>query len=196
MTKKLSVFNSSPAMLAGLFFVIFSLTGCQTVRSPEEVTRLFWQSLAQGQLEQARNYATQNTRHLVELKDIDTNSTVSTDDVKEEEGDDARVPTTIAKNRQQVAFDTVLHQENGDWKVDYLRTQFNMTLTPLGDMAKALTEFGGSFAKELQQQMPEIQRQMESFGQELRKQMEGLSRALKLPPPNQPGNGPGQGKSI
>ena len=196
--RTLSLSLTSSAKFAGLFFGFLVLAGCQTGKPPEEITASFWQALAQGQLDQARTQVTQKTQHLVGLNDIDKLSTVTTGKATEDD-DSARVPTTIMKNRQIVAFDTVLHLENDVWKVDYLQTQLNITLSPLGDVAKSLVELGGSFAKQLQEQLPLIQKSMESqlpliqknmesLGIELKKQIEQFNRSLKIPPkPSNPG---------
>ena len=72
-TKPLLLKTKSPARLVGLFFALL-LSGCQTGKSPEEVIALFWHELAQGQVENARKQATQDTQQLVNAQDIDANS--------------------------------------------------------------------------------------------------------------------------
>lgn len=189
-----SIQVKSPAKVAGLFFAVILLSACQTGKPPEEVARLFWNALAQGQLEQAKSYTTRQSKHLVGLDDIDKLSPVTTGEAVEDENNDSRVPTTIVRHQQRVAFETVLQREDDTWKIDYLRTQLNITIVPLGDMAKSLTEMGGAFAKELEQQLPRIQKEVESLGMELKKHLDEFSRSLKIPPKQ--GNPPSQGKSI
>ncbi|MDD1613345.1 MAG: hypothetical protein LUP98_01655, partial [Methylococcaceae bacterium] len=57
--------TKSLAGLAGLFSLLFMLSGCQAVLTPEQVTLTFWEAMAQGNLESARKHVTQETQHLV-----------------------------------------------------------------------------------------------------------------------------------
>lgn len=162
-----------------VFLLLFLLAGCQTGKSPEEVATLFWQELAKGQMDSAKQHVTRNSQHLVNLQDIDRFSQVTTAKAEETEGTDVAsvtVPTTITHNKQLVSFDTVLLQEDNHWKIDYLQTQMNITMIPLGDVVKTLQNLGGTFARQLGQQLPIIQKEMESLGNELKKQIDEFNR--------------------
>jgi hypothetical protein len=186
-TKILSPFGyHSPATMAGLFlFVLLLISGCQTNKSPEQVTQSFWQALAQGQVENAKKYVTQDSQHLVNPQDIDKFSTIKTNAANIDE-EDARVETTITRNKQIVTFDTVLQKENDAWKVDYLQTQINISMLPLGDVIKSLQNLGGTFAKQLEKQLPLLQKEMESLGKDLKDQIDQFNRSLEksIPPGN------------
>lgn len=173
----------SPVRITGLLAILLFLTACQTGKSPERVTLLFWQTLAQGQLDNALKHVTQDSQHLVNPQDIDKFSTVKTGAAVIED-DDARVETTITKNKRIVTFDTVLLKENDNWKIDYLQTQMNISMLPLGDVIKSLQNLGGTFAKQLEKQLPLIQKEMESLGKELKNQIDEFNRSLEksLPP--------------
>lgn len=169
----------SPVKLAGLFCILL-LSGCETGKSPEEVTTLFWQALAQGQLENARKHVTEHSQHLVNLQDIEKHSTIQTG-VAVIEDSDATVETTITRNKKLVTFNTVLLKEQDTWKVDYLQTQMNISMIPFGDVVKSLQNLGDTFAKQLEKQLPIIQKEMESLGNELKNQIDELGRSLEKP---------------
>ena len=170
----------SPTLLVGLFSVFLLLSGCQTGKSPEEVTTLFWQALAQGQIDNAKKFVTEDSQHLVNLQDIETHSTIEVGEAVVEETS-ASVPTTIMRHKKRVSFETMLQKEQAGWKVDYLQTQMNVSMIPLGDVVKSLQNLGGAFAKQLEQQLPQIQKEMESLGEELKKQIDELGRSLEKP---------------
>ena len=177
----------SPARFAGLFCIVL-LSGCQTEKSPENVATSFWQALAQGKIENARKHVTQDSQHLVNLQDIDTHSSIKTGvAVIDESG--AKVETTITRNKREVTFDTVLLKEQDTWKVDYLQTQMNISMIPLGEVVKSLQNMGDTFAKQLEQQLPQVQKEMESLGNQLKNEIDDLGRDLKKPDiPKTPGN--------
>lgn len=169
----------SPVAIAGLFCILL-ISGCQTGKSPEEVTALFWQTLAQGKIDNAKKHVTQESQHLVNLQDIDTHSSIKTGVAVVEETA-AKVETTITRNKRQVTFDTVLLKENDAWKVDYLQTQMNISMIPFGEVVKSLQNLGDTFAKQLEQQLPQIQKEMESLGNQLKNEIDELGRSLNKP---------------
>lgn len=173
--------------------MVLFFSGCQTGKSPEEVTNLFWQELAQGQVENAKKHVTQDSQHLVNLQDIETHSTIKIGVAVIEESDaDATVETTITRNKRQVTFNTVLLKENDSWKVDYLQTQMNISMIPFGEVAKSLQKLGDTFAKQLEKQLPIIQKEMESLGDDLKNQIDEFGRSLGKPDmPNKSNPHPG-----
>lgn len=188
--KPLFLSIQSPVKFAGLFCILL-LSGCETGKSPEEVTTLLWQALAQGQLENARKHVTERSQHLVNLQDIEKHSTIKTGEAVIEDSD-ATVETTITRNKKLVTFNTVLLKEQDTWKVDYLQTQMNISMIPFGDVVKSLQNLGDTFTKQLEQQLPLIQKEMESLGNELKEQIDELGRSLEKPGnPNKPKANPG-----
>lgn len=174
----------------GLFCVL-NISGCQTGKSPEAVTGQFWQSLAAGKLAEAKTFASLDSEHLVNIDDIDKNSPVTTGEAIVDDND-ATVQTTITRHKKTVTFDTVLRLETGVWKVDYLKTEMNISMLPLNDVVKSLQNLGGVFAKELEKQIPSLQKEMESLGEELKKQIDEFGRSLdnsQIPPTKKPSPG-------
>jgi hypothetical protein len=168
----------SPVILAGLFCGLL-LYGCQAA-TPEEVTTKFWQALAQGQIEDAKNQATESSRHLVNLQDIDKHSTIKTDQVVINDLD-ATVETTVTRNNSPVSFKTALLKEKDGWKVDCQQTQRNIAIIPFEGVVKSLQNLGDAFTRQLEQSVPLIEKEMESLGNELKEQIDEFGRTLKKP---------------
>lgn len=178
--------KKSLAVLIGILSLLFLLSGCQTVSTPEQVTREFWEAMADDDLDTARKYATRDTQYLVS-----TQSTLEDAAVKTEtaliNGANATVATLMTlktDSKDILSFDTVLLRENNQWKVDYQQTLNNLSILPLGDIFRSLRALGETFNRELKQQIPLFEKQIRSFSQELIKQMDEFRRQMeKAAPP-------------
>jgi hypothetical protein len=176
--------------LAGLMeflSLLFLLSGCQAVSTPEHVTTEFWQAMVDGDIDDARKYATRDTQYLVNRQQNLEDATVKTEKALIN-GSNATVATlmTIEKagNNNVLSFDTVLLKENNQWKVDYQQTLNNFSILPLGDIFKSLRVLGDTFNKELRQQIPLFEKQIKSFSQELIRQLDEFRRQMeKAAPP-------------
>jgi hypothetical protein len=173
--------------LMGGLSLLFLLNGCQTVSTPEHVTTEFWQAMVDGDIDEARKYATRDTQYLVNKQQDLENATVKTETALIN-GSNATVATlmTIEKteNNNVLSFDTVLLKENDQWKVDYQQTLNNLSILPLGDIFKSLRALGETFNQELKQQIPLFEKQIKSFSQELIRQLDEFRRQMeKAAPP-------------
>jgi len=173
--------------LTGLLSLLLLLSGCQTALSPEQVTRAFWEAMAQGDPDSAGKYATQDTQHLVTKQQNLEDATVTTGAIFIE-GSNARVATVMTlkkpESNKDLSFDTVLLKENELWKVDYQRTLNNLSNLPFGDIFKSLRAIGETINKELEQQIPLFEKQIKSFSDELIRQLDEFRRQLeKAAPP-------------
>jgi hypothetical protein len=180
----------SRAFLAGLLSLLFLLSGCQPVLTPEQVTTAFWEAMAEGNLGSARKYATRDTQHLVTKQQNLEDATLKTGAVLID-GSNATVSTIMTlkkpENNKVLSFDTVLLKENDLWKVDYQRTLNNLSNQPLGDIFKSLRAIGETINKELEQQVPLFEKQIKSFSEELIRQLDEFRRQLEksVPPEKQ-----------
>lgn len=176
--------------LTGLLSLLFLLCGCQAVLTPEQVTTAFWQAMADGNIDSARKYATQETQYLVTKQQNLEDATVTTGTIVID-GSNAMVSTvmTLAKpeSNKVLSFDTVLLKENDLWKVDYQRTLNNLLNLPFGDIFKSLRAIGETLNKELEQQIPLFEQQIKSFSEELIRQLDEFRRQLEkaVPPEKQ-----------
>ncbi len=189
LSTSLSCYHSkkNPVGLAGLLSLLFLLGGCQAVLTPEQVTAAFWQAMAEGNLDSARKYATQETQHLVTKQQNLEDATVKTGAVLIN-GANATVATVMALKKTDGAnvwsFDTVLLKEHDLWKVDYQRTLNNLSNLPFGDIVRSLQAIGETINKGLEQQIPLFEKQIKSFSEELIRQLDEFRRQLeKAAPP-------------
>lgn len=176
--------------LTGLLSLLFLLSGCQTVSTPEQVATEFWQAMAGSDLDSARKYATRETQYLVNREQTLEDATVKTGTALIG-GSNATVATlmTLKKSGSNdvLSFDTVLLKENDQWKVDYQQTLNNLSILPLGDIFRSLHALGETFNKELKQQVPLFEKQIKSFSEELIRQLDEFRRQLeKSAPPEKP----------
>lgn len=177
------------ARISGLFVLLILLNGCQTGPAPEKVTQAFWEAMAQGDLDTARKYATRTTQYLVARQQNVEGASLRTGTVTID-GENARVATilTLKKPENKVlTFDTVLAEEDAQWKVDYLQTLNNFLHLPFGEIFRSLQGIGEAFTRELEKQIPLYQKQLESFSEELLRQLEEFRRQMEksIPPEKQ-----------
>lgn len=176
---------------AGLFLLLLALSGCETAKSPDQVTRAFWTAVIDNDLEKAEGYATADSRSLVTSSTRDYSQIASLETGKVIiDGNAASVETVLNPQDETVApraFLTELVVENELWRVDFRRTQNNMTGMLFDGFFKGLHNLGEKLQKQFEKQMPLLEKEIESFGEELEKQMEEFGRQLeKKLPPKQP----------
>jgi len=169
-----------PILLVGLFSLLLMLSGCQTPKTPEQVTAAFWTALIQGNVEIAKKLATQKSQNLVTEQETKKNATLSTGKIVID-GQTATVETLITENNRINSFNTALVKESDLWKVDYQQTLINISAIPFNDVFKSLEGLGETFKKQLEQQMPLFEKQIESFGEELKQQLDEFGRYLEDP---------------
>lgn len=193
MIDKLAVGAKSP-VFAGLLFVLLVLSGCETAKTPEEVTRAFWSAMIANDLDEAAGYASADTRALVaaSVRDYSAIDSVTTGKIMIDR-DTASVETTLVtehENKSIQAFTTELIRENDRWQVDFQRTQNQMTGLLFDGFFKGLQNLGETLQKQFERQLPLFEKEIESFSKELEKQMEEFGRELEKklpqPPPKQP----------
>jgi hypothetical protein len=174
--------------LAGLFGLLLLLSGCQSGPPPEKVTQAFWEAMAQGDPEIARTYTTQVSQYLVTKQPELEQASLQTGAVKVD-GDTAKVATILTLKRpdnRKVAFDTVLIEEDDEWKVEYLQTMNNYLHLPFGQIFKSLQGIGEAINRDLQEHLPELEKQLEGFSEGLLRQMEEFRRQLEKSIPPEP----------
>ena len=182
--------TKSLAGLAGLFSLLFMLSGCQAALTPEQVTLAFWEAMAQGNLESARKHATKETQHLVIKQQNLEGASLKTGEVVID-GSNATVSTIMTlkkpESNKHLSFNTVLLKEKDLWKVDYQQTLNDLSILPFGELFKSLRAIGDVINKELEQQIPLFEQQIKSFSEELIQQLDEFRRNLEksIPPEKQ-----------
>jgi hypothetical protein len=170
----------SPAYLTGLFCLLVLISGCQTPKTPEQVTAAFWTALIQADLETAKKFTTQNSQHLITEEEARENSTLNTGKIVIN-GSHATVETTMIEEGRTISFNTALLKEGDLWKIDYQQTLTNISAIPFNGIFKSLEEIGETLNEQLEQQMPLFEKQIESFGEELKQQLDEFGRYLENP---------------
>ncbi|PXW89984.1 hypothetical protein C8R34_103142 [Nitrosomonas sp. Nm84] len=174
--------------LTGILSLLFILSGCQTILSPEQVTATFWKAMANGELESARKHTTQDTQYLVNKQESIIGTSPETGVIVINDPN-AKVATVIAlnnpENNKTLTFDTVLLKENNVWKVDYRQTLNNLSILPFGEVINSLRGIGDVINKKLEQQMPFIENQIRSFSDELIRQLDEFRNQLEKTNPTE-----------
>ncbi|SFL38438.1 hypothetical protein SAMN05216302_10742 [Nitrosomonas aestuarii] len=156
--------------LTGIFSLLFILSGCQTIVTPEQATTTFWKAMANGDPESAKKYTTQETQYLVTKQENIMGASLETG-VIVIDGLNAKVATVITpknpESNKLLSFDTVLSKENDVWKVDYRQTLNNFSILPFGDVINSLRAIGDVINEKLEQQMPFFENQIRSFRDQL-----------------------------
>jgi hypothetical protein len=170
----------SPICLIGLFCLLALISGCQKPSHAGQVTTAFWTALIQADIESAKQYATEDSQHLITEKDIRKNATLSTGKIIVDDNH-ATVQTTLTEGGRTYSFKTALLKESKLWKIDYKQTLINISTIPFNAIFKSLEEISETLNKQLEQQMPLFEKQLESFGEELKEQVDEFGRYLENP---------------
>lgn len=178
--KLIKLFQKSPTFRVGLFFLILQLCGCQSPKSPEEVTSAFWTAFSKGDIETAKRYGTDNSQDQITKEDIQKAIAFKTGRIVIN-GDNASVETFMTENSRTATFNTDLVKENNRWKVDLQKTRLNMSAMPLDGIFKSLEKLGENFNKQLERQIPLFEKQIENLGEELNRKLDEFGHYLEDP---------------
>lgn len=160
------------------------MSACQSEKTAEATTLLFWSSVAENNLTLAETYCNSNSiptllplqQHNFKDKSFDYGKIVI-------DGNQATVETKIipAFNDKSI-FTTFLVKEKNDWKVECKRSVSDLTNNKfLQKFVENLESIGNNLNKKLEQQLPIIEKEIESFGQELKQRIESLGKKLNEP---------------
>lgn len=168
---------------AGLLFIVFALSGCESAKTPDQVTRSFWTALIDNDLATAESYVTDDSRALLAAPPHDFSNITSLETGKVIiDGNIASVETILNSEDSSLSprpFETALVIENELWRIDYRRTQQNMAGTVFDGFFKSLQNLGEKFQNQFEKQLPLLEKEIESFGEQLEKQLEEFGRQLE-----------------
>lgn len=179
--------SAKSPVFAGLLFILFALSGCESAKTPDQVTRSFWTALIDNDLATANSYVTEDSRTLLAASSHDYSNITSLETGKVIiDGEIASVETTLISEDTSLRprpFETALIIENELWRIDYRRTQQNMARTVFDSFFKSLQNLGEKFQNQFEKQLPLLEKEIESFGEKMEKQLEEFGRQLekKLP---------------
>ena len=177
-TRRISVSWIYPAVL-----IITLMSGCLAEKSPQEAARNFWDAMKVQDIENARKYSTTNTRSLIDTSNgqfrganvtfgkilIDDNTTTIETTVRtQKNGTETTIP-----------LQTILKQENGEWRVDYQQTKESMTETSsISDIAKDLQELGKKLSDRMDEALGEIKQKVPEYEEKIKKLGETASKKM------------------
>jgi len=137
--------------------LLLSLSACLEAQNPKDIAQQYWQALADGDTEAARQYVSQDSR-----RDFDRflQNRTQGDAIRQVELGtlNTSVETTINPDPQQAGldrpFDTYLVLEQGKWKIDMQRTR--VPPAP-GELEKQLGELTQQLNQSLRQNASEME---------------------------------------
>lgn len=186
-TIKSSIVSSYTSLTWVRLFAVFLLVACQTAAnlSPDAVTATFWRAFLLGDLSAAKVQLTEDSQALLEPQ-TQKYAFVQVGAMTLD-GDTAKVVTVLSQNGKRISFDTVLLKEADVWKIDYQQTRRNIAMLPFQGLAKQLENIGNAVGEQLQQQVPLLEKGLQSFGDELKHQLDDFSHELEkaIPPSKQ-----------
>ncbi len=136
--------------------------------------------MAKENLQQAKKYCTTQSQPL--LDSLQTNKLINASFSYGKiviDDNQASVETQLIRpSKKSSIFTTYLVKENDHWKVDYKRSVNNFSGDIVNEIIKSLNNLGETFNKQLEQQIPLIEKEIESFGQELKQQIDNIENKL------------------
>lgn len=171
---------TSLIVLIRLVGLIFLLSACQTSveTTPDSVTMAFWQAVISGNLQAAQSYVTEDSQPSLAGDQTRKYASVQIGAMTLD-GDSATVVTLLTLNNKKISFNTALLKQDDAWKVDYQQTRMNISMIPFQGIVNELQNIGETFGEQLQQQVPLIEKGLESFGDQLKRQLEDFNRSLE-----------------
>lgn len=185
-----SIFKNPIAFAIG-FILLFSLAACQSIQTPEETTLAFWSAIASNDLNRAKKNCSTKSQHLLSsspdhnLKNVSFNfGKIVIDNNR------ATVETQIiSATDNPPSFTTFLIKENNLWKVDYQRSSTDLAGNRVfKEFFKELNVLGEKINNQLEQQLPLIKKEIESFAEQLNQQIDNLENEFKKSVPQKQQN--------
>ena len=155
-----------------IFLTALILSGCFGPESPQDVTQEFWQAVITHNVEDAIEYST-----LVDAKSYDAfnkkwdgyQSVMGKIII---DGNQAEVKTKLSRinntGKDQQTIITYLVKQNGQWKVDYVRTAESINGDALGRFLGQLDQLGKKFSDTLKDSSDKFRVEMQRLEDELR----------------------------
>jgi len=185
MNKRRFSFLKSP-VFAGLFLFII-LSACQSPKSIDEVTLAFWQAIANNDLATAKTYSSKDSQSLFDssIENPLKNASFTVGEIVINDTQARAETQAILPNSNKITFSTFLVKEGQHWRVDYQQSQYSLSDDMFNGLFKSLQNIGDHLNKQLEQQIPRIEKEVDAIGQKLKKQLDKLGQDLEkaLPPP-------------
>lgn len=170
--------------LSALF--IISISGCYAEKPPQEVTQKFWRAIVVQDIENARKYTTKATRGLVDVPSTAQfrSATITFDKITIYNNTTAiETNLQVYKNDTEttvIPLQTILKQEDGEWKVDYQETRESIVHPDtVSDIAKDLQKLGKKLSDHMDEALEEVRQKIPEYEEKLRKLGVAASRKME-----------------
>ncbi len=167
-------------MAIGFFIVFILVSACESEKTPAQVTKIFWQAMAENNLSLAKKYCIAPSGIFLD------NQITPFKQVKFEYGkiiindQQATVETLLSPSlNKKSKFTTFLIKAENHWKVDCHQSIKKLFAQPFDGFFKQLNSLGESVQKQLQEQIPLLEKGIESFGKEFKQQIDQFGEELK-----------------
>ncbi|MCV6604474.1 MAG: hypothetical protein OIF34_04150 [Porticoccaceae bacterium] len=169
-----------------LMLAVF-ISGCSNSDSPGDVAQDFWQAMADGDIDTARGLATESSKEAVRMDKKLHIEYLEFGKIFTEEGNPSLLPTSLTTvsggNRINLSFDTVLEQQQGQWRVDFNQTTQSMlgsSFQQLQDaLAETITEAGNAVGDAVDEALNEAAGEMSEVLQGAAREMQQAADQLR-----------------
>jgi hypothetical protein len=186
---KTSFLNSkSPVVFStGLFIIVLICNACETVKTPSETALIFWKTLAENELSKAKTYCTSASQTTLDSSLISFNKSTFDFGKIIIDGNHATVETLITPPiNQKSSFSTFLIQQDKHWKIECQKSIQSLSANTLNNFFNNLNALGKDLSKQLEQQLPKIEKELNTFGKELQYQVDEFNKDLEKTLPKNP----------
>ena len=167
--------------LTHVFTPALLVAGCASANGPGDVAEAFWTASKAGDIELAKTYVAEGSK--ATMSDPGKSQSLREFSLGEVtvDGDRATVETTVAAEEMELAFETVLIRQEGDWKVDLDATSDEMMKsllgTTMGEFTKKIGEaIGDAMGKSMKAVADGMAEGFEAMGEALTDSLKTDSR--------------------
>ncbi|KAF3984475.1 MAG: hypothetical protein HFP81_01920 [Methylococcales symbiont of Hymedesmia sp. n. MRB-2018] len=168
------------ALAIGVFITILLISACESVKTPSQVTLIFWNALAKDDLSLATKQCNLTSQPRLDSPVISLNKSNFDFGKIIIDGSHATVETFITPSiNNKSSFTTFLSQEKQQWKIDCHKSLKELSNRPFNSFFKSLDSLGKNITKQLKQQLPKIKKEINAFAEELKQQADKFGKELE-----------------
>ncbi len=175
------------------FLSLISLSACTDPKTPTETAQGFWSAIAENDTSEAVDYCSVKHKDVSLFNDPQFQKATFTYGKITIDGNFATVDAQFTPTQNKtLSFTTYLVKEDDIWRVDCQRSVPNLAGNQImNDFFNNLNDLGKSINKQINEQIPMIEKEIESFGSELKQQLDDLGSELQKAIPQEQQNGKG-----
>ncbi|MGS2723357.1 hypothetical protein ACVBEJ_06395 [Porticoccus sp. GXU_MW_L64] len=165
----------------GLLLAVLLLAACADNASPQAVSQQFWQAVAAGNIDAAKALATKSSMESISISGKRRIESLHIGEVSLDESEQSSLVATAfesvkGNSRITLTFDTVLEQQQGQWRVNFNRTTQSMLGSSFqqlqGALADTISEAGDAIGEAVDGALDGAVREMSSVLQDTAREMQ------------------------